>query len=94
MLLGTAALKADFAGKVEDGAAPGSLRGEPDGVEAVGGPRADFEGPIERAAEEGFELVGEGEVAPGSGRQAGSGEGHLTRLFRGAVCGVVGLPSP
>jgi hypothetical protein len=37
LLLGTAALKADLAGKVEDGAAPGNLRGEPDGVEAVAG---------------------------------------------------------
>ena len=52
LLLGTEALKADLAGTVEDGAAPGSLRGEPDEVDAVGGAREDFEGPIERAAED------------------------------------------
>jgi hypothetical protein len=36
------------------------------GAEAGGGPGEDFEGALERATVEGFELFGGGEDAPGS----------------------------
>jgi hypothetical protein len=67
---------------------PGGLHGELDGAEAGGGPGEDFEGPIERATEEGFELFGGGEGAPGSPSTGRLGRQALGSAFRG------GLPSP